>query len=285
MTSKTAVVVGANGGAGIAVTRALLAKNYAVWATVSRPEKIADFRSHLPGCRDYIALDLAKADELKAHFSRWLAEIGRVDAVIVCGAVAPFAPAEFTSFDAFRQTMEINCVSNLALYQSSLPFLRETRGRLVLTGSYSGKVATPMMASYVASKFALEGLVDVMRQEAGAWGVEVVLLQPGSIETPMVYRSQATLAQAIENLPSQEASLYGKLYRQMKYRADSAIEARTFTPAQAVADAALHAIEAAVPETRYPVGSDAENLVALSRSKSDREIDELILEIYRSAPV
>lgn len=283
--NKTVVVVGANGGAGLAVTRALLGKGYRVAATVSRPEKVDSFRREVAGCIDAIALDLADADGLKTVLAAWLTKIGQVDAVIVCGAVAPFAPAEMTDLAVFRQTMEINCLSNLAIYQSCLPALRATQGRLVLTGSYSGKIATPMMASYVASKFALEGLTDVLRQEAGEWGVKVVLLQPGSIDTPMVRRSQAALAQTIDGLSGDERRYYGKLYRQMKYRADSAIADRTFTPAGAVAEAALEAIESKEPETRYPVGSDAEFLVEASRTKSDREIDEIVLEIYRSAPV
>lgn len=187
--------------------------------------------------------------------------------------------------NVFLRTMEIDCVSNLAVYQTCLPALRLTCGRIILTSSWSGKVATPVMASYVASKFALEGLSDVLRQEAQAWGVDVVLLQPGALDTQMMRRSQATLAEVIGSLSAEEASRYGTLYRQMKYRADEGIANASYSSPQMVAEVALAALKADRPLARYPIGSDAELLLRLAREGDDRATDRFILDMYRSAPV
>ena len=285
MTVPNALVVGANGGMGLSVTRALVKAPYRVGATVSRPEAVPAFREDCPGCGIVEVADLADADLLKAQVARLVDFMGSLDAVVICAAVAPFAPAETTSFDVFRRTMEINCLSNLAVYQACLPALRKTHGRIILTGSWSGVVATPVMASYVASKFALEGLADVLRQEAGAWNVDVVLIQPGSLDTQMMRRSQASLAQVISELPDEEAALYGNLYRQMKYRADEGLTNANYTSAEAVAEIVVEALRADNPETRYRVGTDAEYMCQLARTKSDREIDSLILDLYRTAPL
>lgn len=283
--ARTAVVVGANGGMGAAVTRALLQQGYYVAATVSRPDTLDAFLAAFPACSHAVPLDLSDAGAVKAQLTGLVENLPRLDAVVVCAAVAPFAPAETTDFDVFRQTVEINCLSNLAVYQSCLPALRRSAGRLLLTGSWSGKVATPMMASYVASKFALEGLVDVLRQEASAWGVHVVLIQPGALDTQMMRRSQASLAATIASLPESETALYGKLYRQMKYRADEGIANANFTAPEAVAATVCQALEAKHPATRYPVGADAIYMCDMAVSRSDREIDDFILDMYRSAPL
>jgi NAD(P)-dependent dehydrogenase (short-subunit alcohol dehydrogenase family) len=283
--TRTVLVVGANGGVGAAITRTMLERGYRVAATVSREEKLAAFRHEFPACSLSMSLDLTASESTVASVASFIKTIGSLDAVVTCSAVAPFAPAETMSMDMFRRTMEINCLSVLAVYQASLPALRRSRGRFVITGSYSGRVATPLMAAYVCSKFALEGLADVLRQEAGEWGVDVVLLQPGMIDTPMVRRSRDDLAAAIATLSGQENALYGKLFRQTSYRATSALDAGGIMSPDRVADAAIIAIESDVPEPRYAVGDDADYILAARRVKSDREMDALVLDIYRSAPI
>lgn len=280
-----ALVIGANGGMGMAVVRVLLKSSWHVSATVSRSAAVDLLRDEFPQCDAVVALDLSDANAVKEEVSGIVATIGELHAVVVCAAVAPFGPAETTKFEIFRRTMEINCLSNLAIYQACLPALRRTRGRLVLTGSYSGKVATPVMASYVSSKFALEGLADVLRQEAGAWGVDVILLQPGALDTQMMRRSQASLAATIADLAEDEAALYGTLYRQMKYRADEGIASGLFTHPDVLAATVIEALTATGPEARYPVGDDALQMVEMARTKTDREIDQVVLDIYRSAPL
>lgn len=285
MTAPTALVIGANGGMGQSVTRALLDASYRVGATVSRAEAVSAFAETFSGCAFVEPADLANADALRDQVAKLAERLGSLDAVVICAAVAPFSPAETTGLADFRRTMEINCLSNLAIYQACLPALRKTRGRIVLTSSWSGMVATPIMASYVASKFALEGLTDVMRQEASAWDVDVILLQPGALDTQMMRRSQASLGRIIAELPDQEAALYGMLYRQMKYRADEGLANANYTSPDMVADVVLRALQVEKPGTCYPVGADAAFMCGLAKAKSDRDVDAFILDMYRSAPV
>ena len=283
--NKQVLVISANGGVGLAVTRAMIAHGCRVTATVSRPEKHTAFLAQLPGCERVITLDLSRAENVRKKLAKTIAGMDRLDAVINCAATSPFAPAEFVAFDTFRHVMEVNCLGNLAIYQAAMPALRQSRGRLIMISSFSGRVATPMMSAYCASKFALEGLADTMRQEAGEWGVEIILLQPGNIDTPVVRQARDVLDAAIPVLPQPERELYGKLYAQMQYRVHATLDAGGIMPPEKVAEAALEALEAAEPEPRYPVGADAELLIQMSHTRSDRDIDALVLDIYRSAPV
>ena len=283
--AKQVLLISANGGVGSVVARTLLANGDVVTATVSRAEKLAAFERDIPGCRQVIPLDLSQAEQVRETLDGLIAGMDSLDAVIVCGATSPFAPTEMTSFAMFRRTMEVNCVSHLAIYQAALPALRRSTGRMVFISSLSGRVATPMMGAYCSSKFALEGLADAMRQEASEWGIHVILLQPGNIDTPIIPAARETLAAMIPALPDKEQELYGKLYRQMQYRVNSTLDAGGIMSPQKVADAAMQALAADPPQTRYQVGADAEMLVEMSRTRPDREIDALVLDIYRSAPV
>jgi NAD(P)-dependent dehydrogenase (short-subunit alcohol dehydrogenase family) len=166
-----------------------------------------------------------------------------------------------------------------------MPDLRATRGRMVLVSSFSGKVAMPLQAPYIASKFALEGLADVLRQEAREWGVEIILLQPGGIDTAMARLSASSAREQIDALRDPELSLYGRLYQQFEYRVLEALAAKSLTPPRVVAQAVLHALETETPQPRYPVGADATQFLAAARQMTDRELDALVLGIYRSAPV
>lgn len=282
---RTALLVGANGGMGMAVAQALSGADYSLAATVSREGAVAPFAASFPQCEIVEPLDLSDAAAVKAQLEDLTARLDRLDAVVVCSAVAPCAPAEMVAIEEFRRAIEINCTASLAIYQATLPHLRKTRGRLVLTGSYSGRIATPVMAAYVTSKFALEGLSDVLRQEAQEWNVDVVLIQPGALDTPMMRRTQEALAQTIASLPPDVETRYGQLYRQMKYRADEGLANATYSSPDAAAAAVMAALEAERPETRYPVGEDARFMLEMARARSDREIDEFILDMYRSAPV
>ena len=276
---KTAIVVGAGGGVGGALARQLIERGYHVVATVSRPERIADLRQELPDCADIIALNLADADSALHTLSEVASSLSRLDSVVVCAADGPaFRPAEFMPLDAFRRAMEINCVSNLAIFQATLPVVRRDGGRIVFVGSLSGKVGTPLMAGYVASKFGLEGLVDVMRMEASKWGVEVVLLQPGGIDTKMVATSTSTATAALNAASAKERDLYSELYQQTIGRVG---ENKALPTPDSVAGVCIVAMESEKPEPRYRVGRDAEYLINATRTKSDREIDELILGAYR----
>ena len=87
--------------------------------------------------------------------------------------------------DDLRRQLDVNVVAQVAVTQAVLPRLREATGRVLFVGSVSGRYATPFMGAYNASKFALEGIADAMRMELRRWGIRVVLVEPGSIDTDL----------------------------------------------------------------------------------------------------
>ena len=81
--------------------------------------------------------------------------------------------------------MEINVIGQIAVTQAFLALIRKARGRVVNIGSVSGKMATPFVGPYAASKFAMEALTDALRCELRPWGIQVAIVEPGSIATPI----------------------------------------------------------------------------------------------------
>lgn len=283
--NRNVLVIGANGALGSSVARILLDRGDKVAATVSRPSKLDAFRNEFPECDPVIALDLSDPDNVKSELSRLIAGLPKLDAVITCAAFVPARPLEFTPLDLIQETLATNAITAAAIYQASIDALRASKGRLVFTSSLNGRVAIPMQGAYTASKFALEALADTMRQECSDWGVEVVLLEPGGFATPTVGKTMEAMERGATESPEKEKSLYGRLYRQMQHRVAAAMADPNLMRPEVVAQTAVDALEAETPETRYAIGPEAEALLGARKAKSDREMDELILDIFRTAPV
>ena len=84
----------------------------------------------------------------------------------------------------------MNVVGQLRVLQAFLPALRATRGRVVIMGSIAGRSALPLLGGYAMSKFALEAMADALRVELAPWGIQVAIVEPGTIATPIWTKRQ-----------------------------------------------------------------------------------------------
>ena len=127
------------------------------------------------------AASIAGAREIVA---RELGDRG-LDGLVNNAGVVVAGPLEFVPMDDLRRQLEINVIGQIAVTQAFLSFVRTARGRIVNIGSVSGKMATPFVGPYAASKFAMEALTDALRCELRPWGIQVSIVEPGSIATPI----------------------------------------------------------------------------------------------------
>ena len=109
----------------------------------------------------------------------------RLDAVVNNAGVAGGGPIETVSPDDWRKILETNVIGQFAVTQAVLPRLRESQGRVLFISSVNGRIATPMLGPYSASKFALEAGCDALRIELKAWAIPVVLIEPAQTDTDM----------------------------------------------------------------------------------------------------
>lgn len=276
---KNVLVVGAAGGIGMEVARQLAAAGNRVVGTVLDAAQADQLRAEVPAVARVEVLELSGPDAVAARVAEIVDGMEALDQVAVCAAIGPIGPAELTPMADYVRAMDINFLSNVAIFQASLPALRQSKGRLLLVSSMSGKVALPFIAAYTASKHALEGWADVVRQEVAADGVEVILIEPGGVRTGMVSAQIALAKQMFGELTPEQAGRYGAFYQGFIGAAQAGYDGAGSTPDQ-VAAVVVEALGAEKPETRYVAGADAQQLIGARAALSDREMDATMAAFF-----
>jgi len=183
-------------------------------------------------------------------------------------------PLELLSLSDFRHQIEVNLIGQVAVTQAFIPALRRARGRLVFISSIGGLIATPYMSPYHASKWGIEAVGDAVRQELRQFGVQVSIVEPGSIATPIWEKGTETAKAVRGNLSAEGQELYGgpvgRFEEVMRRSAERG------APPEKVAKVVTHALTARRPRTRYPVGADARVMATLKRLLPDRLRDRLV---------
>lgn len=202
-----------------------------------------------------------------------------LDGVALAGLVnnagiALGGPQEFLGLDQWRHQFEVNVFGLVDLTQKVLPLLVRSRGRVVNVSSIGGRVATPMMGPYCASKFAVEGLTAALRHELHGSGVWAATIEPGMVKTEIWAKGDVQIAEQKALLPAAAQERYAGLVRSLE-RFSAAGKTKGVAPVK-VAHAIEHALFAARPRTRYPVGSDARMLAVLQWLLPERAFEWLL---------
>jgi NAD(P)-dependent dehydrogenase (short-subunit alcohol dehydrogenase family) len=279
MATKKVLVVGGAGGVGSEVVNRLVNRGCKVVTTVLEQKEAAAIEERYGGMVQCHIVDLSNSDAALIKFKEIVSSMDHLNAVAVCAAIAPCGPLELTALSTYRKAYEINCVSEVAIYQATMPALRQTGGRIVLLGSMGGRMAYTFMSAYIATKFALEGLCDVMRREAAPGGVKVSLVQPGGIRTNMVHQQLMDVRRDLAALDEKDRDLHGYLYEGYLRVAERGLGEGASTADQ-VAEVVLEALEAEEPESRYVAGEDAKHMLGSIGTMSDRDIDRLFNEMF-----
>jgi NAD(P)-dependent dehydrogenase (short-subunit alcohol dehydrogenase family) len=271
--NQLAVVTGASSGCGEATAQELAARGFHVLAGV-RQQADAD-RLAADGIEPVI-LDVTDTEQVAAIAERVASDAdGRPLAVLVNNAgIAVNAPVETLPMEGWRRQLEVNFFGQLAVTQALLPALLAARGRVVNVSSIGGRVAGPTYGAYSASKFALEAMSDALRREAGRFGLEVIVVEPGTVATPIWDKGRATAEQLVADMSEEQRARYADLLAAVFAQAEDAEE--TGIHPSEVARVIADAVEARRPRTRYLVGRDAKVMVRLAGMLPDRVVDRLV---------
>jgi NAD(P)-dependent dehydrogenase (short-subunit alcohol dehydrogenase family) len=272
------LVTGASSGIGRACVDHLARLGLRVFSGVRRESDVEALRQTGSGIEP-VFLDVTDPAQIEAARRRIELEVtprGLLGLVNNAG-IATAAPVEFVEMDALRRQLEVNLVGSVAVTQTFLPLLRRRRGRIALVGSSQGYLSLPFLGAYCASKFAMEGLADALRMELRPWGIEVALIEPGSIATPIWSKATRDSAAAAERLPPQARERYAAHGAAMLR--DVARQETEASPPEVVARAVAHALTASRPRTRYVVGSGARLEWLMARFLPDRLRDAVLARI------
>ena len=238
-------MTGASTGIGREAARLLAASGFRVFGTVRRDEDAAALRAD--GVEP-VRLEVTDPAGIAAAEDQVLAALGEAPLVgLVNNAGVPAAgPLEFLPLDELRQVLEVNVIGVMAVTQAFLPALRRSSGRIVNMSSIAGRIAMPFAGPYAASKFALEALSDSLRRELLGSGVRVILIEPGSVRTPIWDKVSAP-----GKLERYDQTPYATALPLVRQQALAGVEKGL--PPRAVADAVLRALTARRPPVRIPV--------------------------------
>jgi NAD(P)-dependent dehydrogenase (short-subunit alcohol dehydrogenase family) len=150
------------------------------------------------------------------------------------------------------------------------------RGRIVNVSSIGGRVALPLVSPYNASKFGLEGLSDSLRRELRPQGIDVILIEPGGVKTP-IWGKAGQLADEMlaEGMPPDAERIYGDMIAAVRAGTTKIAQETGIEPRE-VAEAIGTALTARRPRTRYLVGRDAKLRGPMAKFLPDRVMDRLI---------
>jgi NAD(P)-dependent dehydrogenase (short-subunit alcohol dehydrogenase family) len=277
-----ALITGASTGIGRASALRLAAKGWTVLAGVRDPAAGEQLLAAAAGPGRVIPLQLEVTDSVQIAQAVTRVEeesaeggasvSGGLDALINNAGIGVGGPLELVSQEDLRRQFDINVLAQVAVTQAMLPALRRAHGRIVFVSSIGGRVATPFLAPYAASKHAVEAIGDALRVELRSSKIQVALLEPGSVATPIWDKARAD-ADAVSIPPELQAE-YGNVPAAMS-KALEDTERRGVSP-EVVAKTIEQALTARRMKARYLVGTDAKAMLVIRRLLPDRLFDRFI---------
>jgi NAD(P)-dependent dehydrogenase (short-subunit alcohol dehydrogenase family) len=203
---------------------------------------------------------------------------GGLDALVNNAGIGIGGPLEIVSEQDLRRQFDVNVFAQVAVTRAMLPALRRAGtargagGRIVFISSIGGRVATPFTAPYGASKHAIEAIGDALRVELRGSGIQVCLVEPGSVATPIWDKGRAEADRLTIPAELQE------FYRGVPAAIDKALSdtARRGIPPETVAATIERALTARRMPARRLVGRDAKAMLLAKRLLPDRVFDGLI---------
>ncbi len=269
--NKTVVITGASTGIGAATVKTISEAGWQVFAGVRRIEDAPKLPNVVP-----LLLDVTDRARIQRAVENVRLSLGNTNlgGLVNNAGIALGGPLAFQPIDELRQTMEVNFFGAVQVTQAFLPLLgldpkREgAPGRIVNMSSVAGGIGHPFLGGYAASKHALEGFSESLRRELMLFGIDVVVIGPGSVATPIWDKAET------KGMDGYDDTAYAlSLKAAMKVILSSG---RGGISAESVASLVVEALSSSAPKVRYaPVQGKFVNWV-LPRLLPKRFVDRVI---------
>jgi len=268
---KVALVTGSSSGIGYE-TALMLARNgfdtYATMRNTNKSNEITEIakKENLP--LRVLKLDVTDDGSVDDAINNILNEKKSIEVVVNNAGYGLMGSIEDSSLDEIKAQFETNFFGAIRVMQKVLPIMRQQKaGTIVNVSSIAGRIGFPMGSSYVSSKFALEGLSESMSYELEQFGIRILLIEPGVINTNFAF---VTPKKALDT-----NSPYSPIMNKMQENLVSTIA--NGTSPKEVANVILRAITEDSPERRYLVGNDAFELIDARKNSTDKDFEKIIV--------
>ncbi|MDA9403152.1 oxidoreductase [Bradyrhizobium sp. CCBAU 45389] len=266
---RTALVTGASSGMGKEIARRLIKDGFQVFVAARHVDKMDDLVGL--GARS-LRMDISSEADIQAAVDAILREVDGVDVLVNNAGFGLYGPVEDVGIDEARYQFEVNLFGAARLTQLLLPKMREKRaGTIVNITSMGGKIYTLLGAWYHATKHALEGWSDCLRLELAPFGIKVVIVEPGMIET--------AFGDVVANglLKRSGTGPYAKVTQAVAKSTRDAYGHGLGTNPSVIADVVSRAVKEARPRTRYVAGKYALPMIKIREWFGDRAFDRIIM--------
>lgn len=269
---KVAVITGSSTGIGLETSVSLARNGFLTYATVRNLDRstviktIAD-KEKLP--IKVVQLDVTENASVTNAIQTVASGAGRIDVLVNNAGYGLGGAFEDLLVEEIKDLYETNVFGLIRVTQAVLPIMRRQRsGIIVNLSSGAGLFGYPGGSAYVGSKFAIEGLSESMTYELEQFGIKVVLIEPGFINTN--FASAMVIAKKAQDLSSPYSQMMQKI------AANSSEMVKNSSPVDVVSKVILQAVTSKDPNLRYLAGKDVENWAANKKAMSDTEFHNMI---------
>lgn len=277
MATDTAVMItGASTGIGKACALRLAGLGHRVFAGVRRESDGRVLVAEGGELITPVIIDVAKEESIAAAAAEVGAALGEQALVglVNNAGIAVGGPQEWLPLADWKRQFDVNVFGLVETTRAFFEPLCAAKGRVVNISSVGGKIPSPFMAPYSASKFAVEAITDGLRLEIRPLGMFASCVEPGAVKTEIWKKGEGWIEDLKANMPPKVADRYSKqIVGVEKFTADAASRG---VPAERVAMAVEHALFSKRPRARYAVGPDARILIALRWLLPDSIFDKLM---------
>lgn len=275
--TKVAVVTGSSSGIGYE-TSLLLARNqiktYATMRNMSKSDGLKKIASEESLQLNVAQLDVNDDLSVNKTIDKIVKDNDRIDILVNNAGYDLFGPLEESSLEEIKQQFETNFFGVIRTTKAVIPTMRKQgKGTIINVSSVGGKVGLlPFLTAYHASKFAIEGFTESLRQELDEFNINIILIEPGYVSSGFLDNSKYAKGFDANKSP------YAKKVEQV-FQGFESITAYSSHPSK-VAQTILDVLNSPNPELRNPVGKDADSIFKARAELSDKEMEQWARETY-----
>ena len=264
--SKVVLITGASSGMGKLTAKDLINAGYTVYCvarSVDKMQDLADIGGHT------MKMDVTNEDDIKRVVKDIIEKEGRIDVLWNNAGYGLYGPVEDVPMDKVQMQFEVNVFGVARLTKKVLPYMRaQGDGLIINTSSMGGKIYTPLGAWYHASKHAIEGYSDCLRFEVKPFGIKVVVLEPGVINTGFAKGVRDNFSFESQNGP----------YKEMVEAYIKAMDnnAMPGSNPSVISKTIQKIITSKKPKTRYVAGQGGRLMINMRKIFGDRVYDSLM---------
>ena len=248
---QSIVVTGVSTGIGWSATKVLLQKGFHVFGSVRKAQDAERFKKEFGGAFIPLIFDITDEKNVQDAAKQVRDQLNgeTLFGLVNNAGVAVPAPLMHQPTEDFRYQIEVNLIGALIVTKAFLPLLgcdrslRGNPGRIINIGSSAGRKGNPFVGAYTASKHALEGLSESLRRELMLYGIDVIIIGPGAVATPIWDKAEKVDLSIYANTDYAEAT---RRVQEMMVR-----DGKNGVPAQKVGEVILYALTTPNPRVRY----------------------------------